>query len=88
MDFFSFLIPSFSLPLINDWYYDSNGWLAYKWILSTSDCSFFIKFNNTFAFPDPEPPIIKILINDGQEYKANSDYDLFRVIEHNFSLLL
>ena len=39
---------------------------------------FLIKFNNTFAFPDPEPPIIKILINDGQEYKANSDYDLIR----------
>ena len=28
----------------------------------------------------------KWFYNDGQEYKVNSNYDLFRQIHHNFSL--
>ena len=52
--------PVLSLLLIKNSYLDSYESLAYKYILSVSSwlC---IKFNNTFVFPDPEPPIISIL---------------------------
>ena len=49
-----------SLLLIKNWYLASYGSLAYKYILSISGW-LFIKFNNAFVFPDPEPPIINIL---------------------------
>ena len=40
-----------------------------------------------FIFPDPETPKLRFY-KDGQEYKANLDYDLLWLIDHNFSLLL
>ena len=49
-----------SLLLIKNWYLSSYGSLAYKYILSISGW-LFIKFNNAFVFPDPEPPIIGYL---------------------------
>ena len=54
-------IPTFSLPLISSWYFDSNRSLMYKSILSISGCWCFTKFYNILSFPNPEPPIIKIL---------------------------
>ena len=53
-------MPTFSLISIKYWYFASYGSLAYKYILSMSGY-FSIKFNNTFVFPEPEPPIINIL---------------------------
>ena len=53
-----------SLLLIKNWYLASYGSLAYKYILSISGW-LFIKFNNAFVFPDPEPPIISILYGSG-----------------------
>ena len=35
-----------------------------------------IKFSNTFVFPDPEPPIINIMMDD-PEYAANFYYAQF-----------
>ena len=52
--------PVLSLLLIKNWYLASYGSLAYKYILSISGW-LFIKFNNAFVSPDPEPPIIIIL---------------------------
>ena len=52
--------PVFSLLLIKNKYFASYGSLAYKYILSIFGW-LFIKFNNTFIFPDPEPLIINIL---------------------------
>ena len=49
-----------SLLLLKNWYFASFGYLIYKYILSISDC-LFIKFNNAFVLPDPEPPIIGIM---------------------------
>ena len=51
--------PVLSLLLIINWYFATYGFFAYKCILSTSGW-LFIKFNNVFGFPDPEPPIISI----------------------------
>ena len=53
-------MPTFSFILIKYWYFASYGSLAYKYILSMSTY-FSIKFNNTLAFPDPEPPVINVL---------------------------
>ena len=53
-------MPTFSRILIKYCYFASYGSLAYKYILSMSGW-LSIKFNNTFVFPDPEPPIIDIL---------------------------
>ena len=52
--------PVLSLLLIKNWHLSSYGSLAYKYILSITGW-LFIKFNNAFVFPDPEPPIISIL---------------------------
>ena len=49
-----------SLLLIKYWYFASYGSFAKKYIFSMSSW-FFIKFNNTFVFSDPEPPINNIL---------------------------
>ena len=49
-----------SLLLSKDWYLASHGSLAYKYILSMTGW-LFIKFNNAFVLPDPEPSIISIL---------------------------
>ena len=54
------LNPIFSLLLIRNWCYVSNGSFAYKYILSIFGW-LFIKVNNAFVFPDPEPPTISIL---------------------------
>ena len=51
----------FCLLLMSNWYFDSNGSLTYKQILSRSGCWCFIKFSNAFVLPDPRPPMIKIL---------------------------
>ena len=53
--------PVLSLLLIKNWYFASYGSFAYKCILSVSGWEF-IEFNNAFVFPDPEPPIIGILM--------------------------
>ena len=53
-------MPTPSHLLIKYCYFASCGSLAYKYILSMSGW-FFIKFDNTIVFPDPEPPIINIL---------------------------
>ena len=53
-------MPTPSLLLIKYLYFASYESFAYKYILSMSGW-FSIKFNNTFVFPDPEPPIINIL---------------------------
>ena len=45
----------------------SYGSFAYKNILSIS-IRLFIKFNNAFVFPDPEPPIINILYGWSEIY--------------------
>ena len=52
-------MPTLSLLLIKYWYFASYRSLAYKYTLSMFGW-FSIKFNNTFVFPDPEPPIINI----------------------------
>ena len=52
--------PILSHLLIKNWYFVSYGSLAYKYILSMSGL-LFIRFNNAFVFPDPEPPIISIV---------------------------
>ena len=52
--------PVFSLLSIKNWYLASYKTLAYKYILSISGC-LFIKLNNAFVFPHPEPPTISIL---------------------------
>ena len=49
-------MPTSSLLVIKYRYFDSYGSFAYKYTLSMSGW-FSIKFNNTFVFPDPEPPI-------------------------------
>ena len=36
--FFKFLIPTFLLPLLSNQYFDLNGSLKYKEILSVSGC--------------------------------------------------
>ena len=61
LEFFSVLVPTFSFPLISYWYFDSNGSLMHKKFLSIFGRRCFTKFNNTLVFPDPEPPVIKIL---------------------------
>ena len=48
-----------ALFLIKILYFGSFKSLAYKKFLSILFCSF-IKISNVFAFPDPEPQIIKI----------------------------
>ena len=53
-------MPTPSLLLIKYLHFASYESFAYKYILSMSGW-FSIKFNNTFVFPDPEPPIINIL---------------------------
>ena len=53
-------MPAPSLLLTKCWYLASYGSFAYKYILSMSGY-FSIKFNNTFVFPVPEPPIVNIL---------------------------
>ena len=53
-------MPTFSPILIKYCYFASYGSLAYKYILSMSGWVS-IKFNNTFVFPDLEPPITDIL---------------------------
>ena len=53
-------MPTPSLLLIKYSYLLSYGSFAYKYSLSMSGW-FSIKFNNTFVFPVPEPPIINIL---------------------------
>ena len=53
-------MPTLSLLLIKYWYFASYGSLEYKYTLSMSGW-FYIKFNNKFVFPDPDPPIINIL---------------------------
>ena len=59
LDFlFGVFIPTFSLPLTSNWYFDLSGYLMYKEILSISGSWCFIILNNTFVFPDPEPSII------------------------------
>ena len=45
--------------LIKNSYFGSLKSFAYKKLLSTSLCSL-IELSNVFAFPDPEPPIMKI----------------------------
>ena len=55
-----YLNPVLSLLLIKNWYLASFGSLAYKYYLPISG-RLFIKFNNAFVFPDPDPPIINIL---------------------------
>ena len=52
--------PVLSFVLIENWYFASYGSLAYKYILSVCGC-WFIRLNNEFVFPDPEPLIINIL---------------------------
>ena len=47
--------PVLSFLLSKNWYLVSYGSLAYKYVLPISGL-LFIKFNNAFAFPDPEPP--------------------------------
>ena len=59
--FFNFLISTFSLPLISNSYFYSNGSLTNENILSKSGRCFFIKFNKKLVFPNHVPPIIKIL---------------------------
>ena len=68
-------MPTPSLLLIKYWCFVSYGSLAYKYILSMSSW-FSIKFNNTFLFPDPKPPIINIPYGD-LEYMANFYYAQF-----------
>ena len=46
--------------LVKNWYFASQGSLAYQWILSASGWRP-IRSNNEFVFPDSEPPTIKIL---------------------------
>ena len=72
-------MPTLSLLLIKYWYFDSYGSFAYKYILSMSGW-FSIKFNNTFVFPDPEPPIINIL------YGWSGVYGQFELCSVLFSL--
>ena len=36
--------------------------------------SLFIRLNNAFVFPEPEPPIIKKLNMDDQEFLASLNY--------------
>ena len=68
-----------SLLLIKYWYFASYRPLAYKYILSMSG-QFFLKFNNTFVFSDPEPPIINIL------YGLSGIYGQFLLCSVLFSL--
>ena len=56
-----------SLLSIKIWYLASYGPLAYKYILSISGY-LFNEFNNSFVFPDPEPPIISILFGLSEIY--------------------
>ena len=58
----------------------------HKEILSISGCRYFITFNNTLILPDPEPPLK--FYKDSQEYKTDLNYDLVRVVDHNFSSLV
>ena len=59
--------PTLFLLFIKNWYLASYGSLAWKYTLSISDV-FFIKFNNAFVSPDPEPPIINILYGSSGIY--------------------
>ena len=69
-----------SLLLIKNSYFASYGSLAYQYILSISGY-LFIEFNNTFAFPDPEPPIINILHGWSGIYGASRlCFDLFSFV--------
>ena len=54
------MIYAYTLLLIKYEYFDSYGSFAHKYIFSMSGW-FFIKFNNEFVFPDPEPPVVNIL---------------------------
>ena len=53
-------MPVLSLLLISNWYFASNGSLAYKKILLIPGW-WLIRLNNEFVFPDPESTIINIL---------------------------
>ena len=53
-------MPTPSLLVIKYWYFASYRPFANKYILLMSGW-LSIKFNNTFVFPDPEPPITKTL---------------------------
>ena len=53
--------------LIKNRYFSSYGSFAYEYILPISSW-LFIKFNNAFVFPDPEPPIINILYGWSEIY--------------------
>ena len=63
--------------LFNYWYFALNGSFVYKYILSIS-AWLFIKFNNAFVFPDPEPPIISIL------YGWSGIYGHFKLYECSY----
>ena len=76
--FLKLSIPTFSLSLLSNWYFDSNGSLTYKSIPSISGRSSFIILNHQY---------LKFYI-DGQEYDTNLNYDLFQLIDHDFSSLL
>ena len=52
-------MPTPSLLLVKC-YFSSYRSFAYKYILSMSGW-LSIKFNNTFVFPDPEPPVVTSL---------------------------
>ena len=71
-------MKAFGSLLIKNCYLASYGSLAYKYILSISGC-LFIKFNNAFVFPDPEPPIINILYGI---------YGYFKLCERNSCTVL
>ena len=77
LKYFKFVL---SLLLIKNRYFSSYGSLAYKYILSISGC-WFIRLNNEFVFPDPEPPIINIL------YRWSGIYGQFGLCSFMFSFV-
>ena len=72
--------PVLSLLFIKNLYLASCGSLAYKYISLISGW-LFIKFNNAFIFPDPEPPVISIL------YGQSGIYHHFKLCSVVFSFV-
>ena len=81
---FKCFIPASSRFWINNWYFGSHKFLAYKQILSIrSLLSFsFIKLRNAFVFSRPEPPVVNIF------YGWSGIYGHFKLIFALFSFVI